>query len=675
MSAEGLRVRVLGRVRAWTGDHEIDLGPGRRRALFAVLAAHAGRAVGRDELILALWGHSPPSTAAGNIYTYVSALRHSLAPLREPRSPGGPLTSGPAGYRLRLAPGALDSDRFTALPDAATDLAGAGRPGDAVARLDEALALWHGDAYANLTGHFVELDRHRLDELRIGAAEDRARLILAGRGHDDLVAELTALVRDHPLHEPFHELLIQALHRAGRDAAAREAYHAARRVLADELGVEPGPAIRALGNRIRGGPVVPAPRRARPSYTGRTAEVSLLRDLAAAAAAGRGATVWIEGEPGIGKSALLAEALRDAGGRIAWGVADEFSRRIPLDVLATALDPDRAAVPRDDPAAAVEGILDHVGRLCAAGPLLLVLDDLQWADEASLLVFERLVAATRRLPLLLVAAARSEPNGRALTRLRRGVETRGGHVVVLGPLPAADIEEIFGTAAAAPPGATLRSLAGLTAGNPLYARELVAGLIRQHDIRVVDGLAEVRARPTGLPEALLDAVGSTLDHLSGATRETLRYAALLGAEFAVADVAAFTGRAPADLIGAFEEAAAANVVVDAGSRLAFRDPVLRQALTESVPATLRVALHRHAAEVLAAAGAAAVLVAEQLVAGTPEADAWLVDWLVGHRDELIGQAPGLAGELIRRALAGNRCTPAQREALHIALFTLGTRTG
>ncbi|MET0423238.1 MAG: BTAD domain-containing putative transcriptional regulator, partial [Actinoplanes sp.] len=571
-----LRVSVLGPVRAWHGDLEIDLGTARRRALFAMLAANAGRTVTRNELILALWGESAPSAAAGNVYTYVSGLRRSLGPA------GELLTSGPAGYQLRLEPGALDADRFEQLSAA-----------DDVARLDEALALWHGDAYANVAGQFAELDRHRLGELRIAVAERRARLILAGGDNDGLVADLTALVRDHPLHEPFHELLMRALHRAGRSTAALDAFHAARRVLVDELGVEPGPAIQALQSRMLqesagAEEVADPPDRERRPFVGRAAEVALLRGLLGEVGQGRSAIVLIEGEPGIGKSALLEVALRAAdrlGHRTAEAVADELSGRIPLQVMRKALGLD--ALPVDDPDAAVDRVLDHVRELTATGPLVLAIDDLQWADEASRLVWERLAALTRWLPLLLIAAVRPEPARRDLVRLRRGVQTRDGHLLTLAPLPRAEIEQIFGTAVSAPPGATLRSLAPLTAGNPLYAWELITGLIRERGVRIVAGLAEVDARADAMPQSLLDTVRATLDHLSPGSREALRYAAVLGVEFAVADVAAFTGRSPFDLMTDFEEAVAANVLVAAGSELAFRHPVLRQALVESIPAALR----------------------------------------------------------------------------------------
>ncbi|HEV8566136.1 MAG TPA: BTAD domain-containing putative transcriptional regulator [Actinoplanes sp.] len=700
----GLRVSVLGPVRAWVDDRELLLGPARRRTVFAVLAAHANRTVSRDEIVHAVWGPSAPATAAGNIYTYVSGLRRSLEPERSRWSSSDVLVSGPAGYSLRLAAGALDADRFLGLRTEAAGLAGRGHVDAAVARLDEALALWHGDAYAGLSGPFVELDRQRLAELRLSTVEHRARLILEIGEDDSLVAELAAMVREYPLREPLYELLMLALHRAGRDAEALEAFRDGRRTLVRELGVEPGAALRELHQRILAESATPPalasaviPPQAgtdRRPFVGRHAETDQLGELLRRVADGRGATVWIEGEPGIGKSELLAVSLGAAttlGCQLAWGVADELGRRVPLQVLTEALgldpkspDPRLAALAAglhgdptgsDDqrgPAVAVDRLLAYVRSTCAAAPLVLVIDDMQLADEISLLVWERLVALTRRLPLLLVAAARPEPNGRELARLRRGVEARNGHVLSLSPLPDAEIVELFGRAVGALPGDTLRSLAARTGGNPLYARAMVTGLLRRHAVRVTDGVAEVDpAVAAEVPRSLIAAVRATLDFLTGETKEMLRQAALLGVGFAIIDVAAVTGRSPFDLMSDLDEAIAANVVVDTGTELAFRHPFLRQALIESVPAADRPAMHRRAAEALARAGSSVVRVAEQLVAEAPIVDGWLVEWLVRNRDEIARRAPQIAGDLLRLALDAS--DPAPRELLLIALVKLDFR--
>jgi DNA-binding SARP family transcriptional activator len=715
---EPLRVSVLGPLRAWYGDDELNLGPARQRALFAVLVASANRLVSRDEIIEAVWGAAAPATAPGSVYTYISGLRRALGSGPDRRPAADVLTSGPSGYSLQISPGHLDGDRFAELCARAEEQQAAGDPAAAAGTLDQALRLWHGDAYAGISGDRIELERTHLAERRMAAVERRARIAM-DLGDDGLIAELAGLVRDHPLHEPLHELLIQALYRAGRSAEALEAFQAARRTLVAELGVEPGPALRELQRRVLDGSMAatepPAPPAAivptqvarairdgltdRPLF-GRTDEVALLRGLVRAAADGSGAAVWIEGEPGIGKTEVLTRALSDAdetGCGLFWGAANELDRHVPLQVLTRALglaptsdDPRRAVIAtelhlasgdgeHDDagPAIAAERVLAYLRSLCAGTPIVLVVDDLQWADEASMLLWDRLITATRQMPLLLVAAARPEPNGRELARLRRSVQLRQGHVLSLGALPAAATEELIAAAVGAPVGPHLRKVVGHSGGNPLCAREMVAALVRRGVVTVADGRADINeAVPVEAPRSLLAVVRTTLDFLSDDTQEVLRLAALLGTEFAVDDVIAVTGRPPFGLLANLEEALAATILVDAGTVLAFRHPFLREALYDSIPRTLRALLHRQTAEVLARGGSPVTRVVEQLAAVPPVLDAWVVGWLTEHHAEVIKRLPGTARELIRQALGTPGLpTAGQRETLLIALVKLEFRDG
>jgi len=714
---EQLRVSVLGPLRAWYGDRELSLGPARQRSLFAVLVADANRLVSRDEIIEAVWGAAAPATAPGSVYTYISGLRRVLASGPDRRPAADVLTSGPTGYALRIAPGHLDSDRFAELCTRAEGQQAAGDPAAAAATLDEALRLWHGDAYAGIFGDRIELERTRLTERALAAVERRARITM-DLGDDSLIAELAGLVSAHPLHEPLHELLIQALYRAGRSAEALEAFQAARRTLRSELGVEPGPALRELQRRVLDGsmaeaepPAVPAAvvptqvaRAIRDGLTdrplfGRADEAATLRGLVHAAAAGAGAAVWIDGEPGIGKTEVLTSAFSDAdqaGCGLFWGVASELDRHVPLQVLTRALglaptsaDPRRAALAAelhgasgddesDDagPAIAAERVLAYLRAACAVTPIVLVVDDMQWADEASVLLWDRLVAATRHMPLLLVAAARPEPNGRELAQLRRSVQLRHGHVLSLGPLPPEATEELIATVVGAPVGPHLRKVVEHSGGNPLCAREMAAALVRRGVVTITNGRADIdESVPVEAPGSLLAVIRTTLDFLTDDTQEVLRQAALLGAEFAVDDVIAVTGRPPFGLMANLEEALAANIVVDAGTELAFRHPFLREALYNSIPRAVRSMRHRQTAEILARGGSPVTRVAEQLAAETPVLDAWVVGWLTEHHAEVIKRLPRTARELIRQALGTGLPSAAQRETLLIALVKLEFRDG
>ncbi|BCJ67321.1 BTAD domain-containing putative transcriptional regulator [Polymorphospora rubra] len=701
-----LRVSVLGPVRAWRGGRELNLGPARQRLVFAALVAAGGRVVGRDDLIAEVWDDAPPATAAGSVYTYVSGLRRILG--RET------LTSGPTGYALRLHPGELDSDRFTTTCAEAVRRHEAGDPAAAVAAFDEALGLWHGEPYAGLTGHRLEFERARLVDRRLDALGRRARILIEA-GDDGLVAELTGLVRDHPLHEPLHELLVLALHRTGRHAEALDAYRAARHVLRSELGIEPGDVLTGLYDRIRGAPAAaggrpptgvppsptgPASPTGAPSdapgggrLAGRSDELDRLRSLLDALATGQGNAVWIEGEPGIGKTALLSAAFVDAADRgcqVAWGTAEELDRYVPLQVAARAMRPPQRSTDfpvapppagphpdgfaEADPAVLAEQVLTRVRAACDVAPLVLVLDGLQWADPASVPFWDRLVAATRRMPLLLVVAARLEPDGHELTRLRRGVRARQGQLLRLGALPPEVVEQLVVRLVGAPLGPNLAEVVSISAGNPLYAREMTTALLRRGAVRTTDGVADIAdSVPVELPRPLLAVVRGTVDLLPSRTQDVLRTAALLGTRFSVDDVAAVTGESPLDLVRILEEALAANVLVGADTALAFRHSFLRRILYDSIPAPARAMLHRHTAEVLDRGGSPVIRVAEQLVAATSVVDDWTVSWLVDHRAELARGAPQLAGELLRRVLGTGPADPRHRAQLLIDLVRLDLR--
>jgi DNA-binding SARP family transcriptional activator len=251
MAEQALRVEALGPLRAWLGDREIDLGPARQRAVFAVLALRAAaRRVTRAELVQAVWGDSPPKSAAGSVHTYVSRLRQALNPGRTRWSTDGLLVSDSSGYRLRLEPGALDADAFERRCETARSLGRAGDFAGAVSNLDTALELWRGDALSGVTGPFAEAQRARLAEGRLRALEHRAARVVTLDTRAGLVAELTVLVRENPLRESFWQSLMIALHRRNRTAEALDAFQRAREVLRAELGTAPGPELMAAHHRV-----------------------------------------------------------------------------------------------------------------------------------------------------------------------------------------------------------------------------------------------------------------------------------------------------------------------------------------------------------------------------------------------------------------------------------------
>jgi DNA-binding SARP family transcriptional activator/tetratricopeptide (TPR) repeat protein len=235
-----LRVGVLGPVTAWFGGQELSVGQPRQQAVLGILAMRANRVISRGELVDAVWGHDPPASAEGGVYTYVAGLRRIIEPNRSLRGPGRVLVSSGAGYVLHLVPGQPDAVAFEQHLARARQLRKVGDPAAAVAAINAALGLWRGTAFAGVPGPFAETERARLAEMRSAAAEERADVLLSLGRHGEVVPDLTAMVADHPLRERMRGLLMIALYRSGRQAEALRVYAEGRRVLADELGIDPG---------------------------------------------------------------------------------------------------------------------------------------------------------------------------------------------------------------------------------------------------------------------------------------------------------------------------------------------------------------------------------------------------------------------------------------------------
>lgn len=682
-----LRVDVLGPIRAWLGTGEIRLGPPRQRALFAVLALRTGEAVSRPELIRAVWGEQAPPTAEGSVYTYLSGLRRALEPGRSGRAASTVLPSESSGYRLRLAPEALDAVVFERLSGEARTAVDAGDPAAAADLAARALARWQGEPLSGLPGPFAETHRRRLAEIRLGLLEAHAEAGLAIGRHAELVPELSALVAQNPLHEGLRGLLMLALYRSGRQADAHDQFRQARLALAVELGTRPGDRLTAIHQRILAddtgptpdGPGRPAGRRRtirpRPrsaTFVGRDEETARLRDALRALTEGRGGIVWVDGEPGIGKSELLTTGLAGldtADVQVAWATGDELARRFPLRGLLECLgvetgspDSRRAELAAlvggtwaredllgtgTDQLALTDATVALVRSLCADGPLALVVDDMQWMDETSMLVWDRLARKTDRLPLLLVVGCRPLPTTAALGALRETVVRAGGAVLDLAPLSDPQVDRLLRGLVDAVPGPGLGRLAAQAAGNPFYLEELVQSLVRDRSVRVADGQADV---DDSVPISLGSAVEHRLGFLSLGTIDMLRHASVLGTEFPIDRLSTVLPRASAAVIAAVDEATTAGVLLADGDRMAFRHQLIRQALYEGMVPALRTTLHRQAAERLHLAGASADTVASHLVMSSTRMDSWTVGWVHDHGERVASRAAGIGRELLRRAV-------------------------
>jgi DNA-binding CsgD family transcriptional regulator len=421
---------------------------------------------------------------------------------------------------------------------------------------------------------------------------------------------------------------------------------------------------------------------------GRDRELAMLAGLMTDVAAGRGSSVLIEGEPGIGKSTLVRAALAKAadGCQVFWGAGDELGQPLPLLPLLEGLrvrepstNPRQNTIVRllrgevtadrgaDVSAALTEQLLALIAEQYAILPTILIVDDLQWADQASITLWGRLAKSAHQVPLLLVGMMRPVPQREDLLALRRAVDDAA--LLQLAGLDEAAVAELVAALAGGKPDDRLLQLADGAAGNPLYITELVAALTRSSGVTITDaGAAELTNGSA--PTSLSAAIANRLGFVPGPVREVLRAAALLGVDFAVPDLAIVLDRGVADLVPAIDEACAAGVLAEYGNSLGFRHPLIRDALYGEIPAPVRTAWHRDAGRALAEAGAPMDRVARQLLwavggpGGAAEPmDDWILSWLARTAEPLVSQAPQVAAELLARAVASSPVGSAQHDLL------------
>lgn len=318
-----MRFSVLGPVRAWREGQPLNTGSPQQRALLAALLLREGRTATAAELIDALWGPEPPSQALAAVRTYASRLRKILDP--------GVLASESGGYAVRgLGEGALD---LAVTQDLAAEAEKARSGGDlrrARELLGRALSLWDGEPLAGVPGPYADAHRVRLEEWRLQLIESRLDMDLEQGCHAEAVSELTALTAAHPLRERLRELLMLALYRSGRQAEALAVYADTRRLLAEELGVDPRPGLRDLQQRIlQADPALAEPssptadppatlvRPAQlpatvPDFTGRAAFVTELGEVLASAEGRVMAVSALAGIGGVGKTTLAVHVAHQA---------------------------------------------------------------------------------------------------------------------------------------------------------------------------------------------------------------------------------------------------------------------------------------------------------------------------------------------------------------------------
>lgn len=384
--------------------------------------------------------------------------------------------------------------------------------------------------------------------------------------------------------------------------------------------------------------------------------------LIAAVARGRGGVLVIEGPPGIGKSRLLTEVLalaEKAGVRALFGEAFEYQQTVPFFSLFMATlraDPpvgDAEALRRLGSSAdlrywVVRDLQAAIHAAASRIPLVILLEDIHWADNATLLALRSLAATRPDAPVLWVLTARTGAGGPAVRETLTALERENATFLRLTAMSPNAVAEIVQDAVRANADGSLLSLADKAHGNPFLLTELLRGLDEDGRLDVSGG----RAVATGdtLPRRLSDTMQQRLDQLSNAASQLVQVAAVLPDRFSVRLLAAMLERRPAALVSAVEEAVRADLLVEDGDQMRFRHDLLREATRQSLPQSLRRAMERQSATVMLDMGAAPEEVATQLARSAEVGDQAAISALREAAQSLAYSDPSAASDLSKRAL-------------------------
>ena len=513
---------LLGPLLVRSTDTPIQVSAGKQRVLLALLLLHANQVVAADDLASAIWPDNPPKTARVTMQNYVMRLRHTLGPAGYER-----IVSRPAGYLIDVHRGELDVAQFVELQAAGLAAARAGAWEDASAQLAAALRLWRGKPLADVPSPLLAAEVPRLAEMRLVALETRIDADLHLCRHHEMIPELAALATAEPLRERVHELLMLALYRSGQQAAALAVYRHARRQLVDQRGIEPGPALRELNQRIlRSDPTLPVQSRSGagarqdggtpedsesklgPSmlpagvvgFTGRDAELRALSAMLPGAAPGPVLITAVGGTAGVGKTALAVQWAREhagdfPGGQLyvnlrGFGPADPLSSSEALRILLDAL-----AVPFAGTTATLDGLVALYRSRLAGTRTLIMLDNARDPDQVRPLLPD--------LPgCMVVVTSRSELTGLIAAE---GAQTITLDVLTTGAARQLLIRRLGPERVAAEPGATTE-LVSLCARLPLALAIVAARATARPGFPLATQAAELRDA-----RSRLDALGTGED--------------------------------------------------------------------------------------------------------------------------------------------------------------------
>ncbi|MCP2266065.1 BTAD domain-containing putative transcriptional regulator [Promicromonospora thailandica] len=661
-----LRLRVLGPLRIWRGGVELDAGPRQQAYLLALLLARAGQPVSTGELIDWIWGEGPPPSALNTIHKYVGTLRHLLEPERAARGSSSYLVRRGDTYVCTAGAETLDLVAFRQLVGAAQTAIGSRLPEVAFDRYAEAAALWTGPACDGLSpdpaavGVFAGLNAEFLEVC--SAAAD---LVSTAGQAEQVLPCLRLAASMAPLHEPVQAGLVTALWAAGHQAEAFSAYESAARRLADDLGLDPGPVLRTVHERLLHGrasagrqhvsqalrqsghgPVRDRPGRS-PAHgiVGRSGEISVLRQVMEPVFAGSSALVLVEGEPGVGKTRLLTEVSGEAerrGALTVWGECLDGAGAPTMWPWTQALGAILDALPPDERQESLAGdlgqlmqphgdllagdiipdsnaqfrLFEHVVSVVATaashGPLVVVIDDLQWADSTSMRLLSHLATRLPAGTAVVGALRESQPESDSeLARMLAVVSRAAGQRRVhLGPLRPQDVAELVDRETGQRPGPDVAlAIHGRTGGNAFFVRELSRLLAEIGDLTTESVAA------AGVPSSVLDVVRGRMATLDDDARSLLQLAALVGRDVEVTLLAAAAGLDVAachDRLEPLEAQGLVEPVPDDPFTVRFTHDLVRESVVGTISQLHAGRLHLRLADALERTSAESEPIAERL---------------------------------------------------------------
>jgi DNA-binding SARP family transcriptional activator/DNA-binding CsgD family transcriptional regulator len=689
-SVHAVQIRVLGGISATVGGVEVDLGGRLQRAVLAILIAARGKAVSPNRLVELVWDENAPANPVAALQSYVSHLRRRLEP-GAARGRHAIIRSEPAGYRAQLPTEAVDAWHFEAIVNAAannTDLVAA------ASALREALGLWRGRAFADYAGHgWADAEAARCDELH-ALAEDRlfaARLETERLGL--LIPDLEAAVAGDPLREERWRLLALALYRDSRQADALAAIRRAKQTLADELGVDAGPALRDLETRIleHAPDLMPAsglaPEPSRPvaaslpppdDLVDRDSELARIDCILADSTQAHGSVLLFEGPAGIGKTRLLIETRNRAeaqqaivltarGSQLEQQFAFGAVRQLfePLlrdqrdaDLLAGAAEAARAVFDNSPNSAvslgdgvfnALHGLYWLTANTAGRRPLVLCVDDLQWCDTGSLRFFAYLARRLEGMPVVLATTLRTGEDYEEAALIAEVHNDPATVVMRPGPLSLEGVGDLVRNRLGAD--ADQRFIAAChrtTSGNPLLLRQVLRALeadkIRP-DASHADTVTAIGSR------AIASLVLMRLARLPTQAATVARAIAILGDKSELPTVAQLCELSEQETASAVADLVRTELIRDEYP-LSFVHPLIRDAIYNDVPAGLRQLHHDRAARALHAVKAPVEKVAAHLLQVPVRGDQWVVDVLRKAGGIAADRgAPEGAASYLKRALA------------------------